>query len=105
MLVGAKTGYEAYHNVVITDEAIDAIVDMAVRHMPDRRLPDKAFDLMDEAAALAGKRLTDSEETGTDGHVTRDTVELVVADMTKGPRSRRARRLPFEELNPAEFGE
>lgn len=43
--------YESYHGLVITDEAIDAAVTLSQRYLPDRNLPDKAIDLMDEAAA------------------------------------------------------
>jgi len=43
--------YEAHHHVTITDQAIAAAVRLSVRYLPDRFLPDKAIDLMDEAAA------------------------------------------------------
>ena len=43
--------YEAHHKVKITDEAIDAAVDLSVRYITDRFLPDKAIDLIDEAGA------------------------------------------------------
>ena len=43
--------YEAHHKVKITDEAIDAAVDLSVRYITDRFLPDKAIDLIDEAGS------------------------------------------------------
>ena len=43
--------YEAHHKVKITDEAIEAAVDLSVRYITDRFLPDKAIDLIDEACA------------------------------------------------------
>ena len=43
--------YEQHHRLTITDEAVDAAVRLSVRYLPDRRLPDKAVDLMDEAAS------------------------------------------------------
>ena len=43
--------YEQHHRLTITDEAVDAAVHLSVRYLPDRRLPDKAVDLMDEAAS------------------------------------------------------
>lgn len=51
MLKGLKDRYEVHHNVTITDEAIGAAVRMSVRYLPDRFLPDKAIDLIDEAAS------------------------------------------------------
>lgn len=51
ILKGIRDKYEAHHNVKITDEAIDAAVKMSVRYITDRFLPDKAIDLIDEAAS------------------------------------------------------
>lgn len=51
MLKGLRSRYEDYHNVKISDEAIDAAVSLSVRYISDRFLPDKAIDLIDEAAA------------------------------------------------------
>ncbi len=49
ILRGIKEKYELHHGVKITDEALVAAVDLSVRYLPDRRLPDKAIDLIDEA--------------------------------------------------------
>ena len=51
VLQGLRGKYEQHHKVRISEEAIQAAVDLAVRYIPDRYLPDKAIDLMDEAAA------------------------------------------------------
>ena len=51
ILRGLRSVYEQYHNVSITDEAIEAAVELSVRYINDRFLPDKAIDLMDEAAS------------------------------------------------------
>lgn len=51
ILKGLRSRYEAHHGVVITDDALAACVDYSIRCMPDRCLPDKALDLLDEAAA------------------------------------------------------
>ncbi|MEE1199403.1 MAG: ATP-dependent Clp protease ATP-binding subunit, partial [Christensenellales bacterium] len=51
ILMGLRERYEAHHRVRITDEAIYAAVNLAERYIPDRFLPDKAIDLMDEAAS------------------------------------------------------
>ncbi len=49
ILAGQKQRLEAHHKVVITEEAIQAAVKLSVRYLPDRHLPDKAIDLLDEA--------------------------------------------------------
>ncbi len=51
MLKGLRDKYEAHHNVQITDGAIEASVKLSVRYISDRFLPDKAIDLIDEAAS------------------------------------------------------
>ena len=51
ILATLRPRYESYHGLVITDEAIDSAVTLSQRYLPDRNLPDKAIDLMDEAAA------------------------------------------------------
>jgi ATP-dependent Clp protease ATP-binding subunit ClpC len=51
ILKGLKDKYEAHHKVEITDEAIKAAVELSIRYLQDRFLPDKAIDLIDEAAA------------------------------------------------------
>lgn len=51
ILKGLRDKYEAHHNVKITDEAIKAAVNLSVRYINDRFLPDKAIDLIDEAAS------------------------------------------------------
>jgi ATP-dependent Clp protease ATP-binding subunit ClpC len=51
ILKGIRDKYEAHHNVKITDEAIEESVKLSVRYISDRFLPDKAIDLIDEAAS------------------------------------------------------
>ena len=51
ILQGIKVPYQEHHNVEITDEAIEAAANLSARYVPDRFLPDKAIDLIDEAAA------------------------------------------------------
>lgn len=51
ILKGLRDKYEAHHRVKITDEAIDAAVKLSARYISDRFLPDKAIDLIDEAAS------------------------------------------------------
>ena len=59
ILNGLRDRYEAFHRVVITDEAIEAAAKLADRYINDRFLPDKAIDLIDEAGArLRIRRMT-----------------------------------------------
>ena len=51
IIKGLRDKYEAHHRVKITDEAIDAAVKLADRYITDRYLPDKAIDVIDEAAS------------------------------------------------------
>lgn len=51
ILRGLKTSYETHHEVKIKDEALVAATDLAIKYISDRFLPDKAIDLVDEAAA------------------------------------------------------
>ena len=53
ILNGLRDKYEAHHNVKITDNAINAAVELSTRYINDRFLPDKAIDLIDEAASKA----------------------------------------------------
>ncbi len=51
MLKGLRTRYEEHHKIIFSDEALEAAVRLSSRYVTDRKLPDKAIDLMDEAAA------------------------------------------------------
>jgi ATP-dependent Clp protease ATP-binding subunit ClpC len=51
ILQGIKVPYQEHHNVEITDEAIESAANLSARYVPDRFLPDKAIDLIDEGAA------------------------------------------------------
>src|SRR5438876_1784149 len=51
ILKGVKARYEDHHSLTITDEALEAAAELASRYVPDRFLPDKAIDLVDEAAS------------------------------------------------------
>ena len=51
ILRGIKGAYEQHHNLFITEEAIEAAVNLSVRYVTDRFLPDKAIDLIDEGAS------------------------------------------------------
>ncbi len=69
ILKGIRDSFERYHNLVITDEAIEAAVKLTDRYVTERHLPDKAIDVMDEAASKvkmaalrSPKEIQDTEE-------------------------------------------
>ena len=81
ILKGLKPRYESHHDVTYADEALQAAVDLSVKHIGDRLLPDKAIDVIDEAGARQRllpegqrKSLIDVEE-----------VETIVAKMARIP--------------------
>ena len=69
ILKGLREAFEKHHGVKITDEAIEAAVDMSARYIHDRYLPDKAIDLLDEASS--GVRLMGD---AADGRTDRESV-------------------------------
>ena len=78
-----KTNYEKHHNVIFTDEAIEACVRMSDRYITDRCLPDKAIDAMDEAGSMV--RLKNPKKTG---RVSAEDVAAVISKMTGIPSGR-----------------
>ena len=78
-----KTNYEKHHNVIYTDEAIEACVRMSERYITDRCLPDKAIDAMDEAGSMV--RLKNPKKTGS---VTAEDVAEIISKMTGIPSGR-----------------
>ena len=62
ILEGLRDKYESHHNVKITDEAIVAAVDLSIRYITDRFLPDKAIDLIDESASRVRLREINSQK-------------------------------------------
>ena len=54
ILFGLRRRYEEHHRLTISDEAVRSAVDLGRRYLPDRFLPDKAIDLMDEACSGCG---------------------------------------------------
>lgn len=79
VLRGLQGRYEDFHQVKYTSEAIDVACRLAQRHINDRKLPDKAIDVMDEAGADA------KLDTGSGNVVGIERVEQVVARMAQIP--------------------
>ena len=63
ILLGIRKNYEEHHRLVISDDALDAAVNLAARYITDRFLPDKAIDLIDEAASRVRMYKSDSAKT------------------------------------------
>lgn len=75
ILGGIKSRFEKHHGVVYTAEALENAVELSMRYINDRFLPDKAIDLIDEAASE--KRLSQDEKTSF------ETLEITAADISK----------------------
>jgi ATP-dependent Clp protease ATP-binding subunit ClpB len=87
ILRGLTPRFAAFHEAAIADDAIHAAVDLAIRYLPQRALPDKAVDLLDEAAGhVRGReRETADELLAAPRTVTQRDVEEVVATWTGVP--------------------
>jgi ATP-dependent Clp protease ATP-binding subunit ClpB len=96
MLRGAKPKYEAHHGVRITDDAIVASVVLASRYLPNRRLPDKSIDLIDEAATRLKYEL-DSIPTKME-ELKSDIDRLEIEKRAIGPKSIGTRNLSKLEV-------
>jgi len=81
ILFGLKPGYESHHQVSYADDALRAAVDLSVKHIGDRLLPDKAIDIMDEAGAR--QRLLPENQRKTLIDV--EEVEAIVAKIARIP--------------------
>ena len=81
ILHGLKSRFEEHHSVLYDTEALDAAAELSARHINDRRLPDKAIDVIDEAGA--NLRLQPARDRGD--RVTVEMVENIVAKMARIP--------------------
>ncbi len=81
ILKGLKDRYESHHAVRYSEEALKAAVDLSVRYVTDRFLPDKAIDIIDEAGAK--KRLKRHYQTPP--HINKKDIETTMADMMNIP--------------------
>ncbi|XXV10982.1 ATP-dependent Clp protease ATP-binding subunit ClpA [Sorangium sp. So ce1335] len=79
ILKGLQKRYEEFHKITYTPEALDAAAKLSARYLQDRRLPDKAIDLLDEAGAAARLRHGDGYTVDT------ADIELVIAKMAQIP--------------------
>ncbi|HEX3554080.1 MAG TPA: AAA family ATPase [Thermoanaerobaculia bacterium] len=103
ILLGLKERYEKHHGVTFTQEAIDNASLLADRYMRDRRLPDKAIDLLDEAGAAVALRGS-KEVTEADLEEVLATMAQIPARRVKGGDKEQLRHLE-EELKKQVFGQ
>ncbi len=109
ILKGLRGHYESFHHVRYSDEALKATVDLSVKYLRDKHLPDKAIDILDEVGAsfaLAGKTSAEKPKLIRIGDV-----QAIVAKMAKVPvekitaTSRESLRNLSEDLKSAVFGQ
>ena len=87
ILSGLRERYEEYHHVTIADDALTAAVELSARYVTDRCMPDKAIDLIDEAASMA-KIAGWTQESGSEIVIHAAEVAKVVAQWTGVPVER-----------------
>ena len=75
ILQGLRSKYEEHHGVTISDDALEAATDYAIRYINDRFLPDKAIDLIDEAASRKKLGIFAGNKTATKAEETRHNLE------------------------------
>lgn len=85
ILKGIKGQYEKHHNVHYSPAALQAAVDLSSRYITDRKLPDKAIDVIDEAAAAVSLKGPTGKGNRT---ITAEMVQTVVAKMARIPISK-----------------
>jgi len=107
ILRGLRTHYQVHHNVIYSDEALEAAVALSAKHLKDLHLPDKAIDVLDEAGA-AQKLLPPDQRPEVIGP---GQIEAVVAKMARVPvqavssDDRRALQTLDSELKQVIFGQ
>jgi len=82
ILKGLKEKYEGFHSVTYTEEALKAACELSYKYINDRKLPDKAIDVIDEAGALARLEAGDMEPFV---YVDRKAIEKVVSSIARIP--------------------
>ena len=84
ILKGLKVSFETYHNVKISEDAINSAVSLSVRYITNRNLPDKAIDLIDDASSRA-KIISANENADERPLITREDIAKVVSSSTGIP--------------------
>ena len=85
ILDGIRDRYETYHRVAYTQEGLRAAAELSGRYISDRRLPDKAIDVIDEAGSFASISRTESDEAAEAAVIGAREIERVVARIARIP--------------------
>jgi ATP-dependent Clp protease ATP-binding subunit ClpA len=80
ILRGIKSQYEEFHGVTYTDQALETAVQLSVKYMNDRRLPDKALDIIDTAGSKVKLAITNSNKV-----INEEKIKEIVATMARIP--------------------
>ncbi len=91
ILQGLKPGLESHHELAISDDALEAAVELSMRYIQDFRLPDKAIDIVDQACANLRIGSISANEAVPRREVGRDDIAKVVSDRTRVPVERLGR--------------
>jgi len=84
----AKVIYETYHHIAISHEAVKQAVSLSVRYITDRFLPDKAFDLIDEAATIASAEKKEVVTEYEIAHVLKNQTGIPITTILKADKDR-----------------
>lgn len=95
ILKGLQKRYEEFHSVSYSPKSIETAVDLSIQHILDKKLPDKAIDVMDEAGALVKLRESQPKVSVND-------IETIVSRMSKIPLAslRKSEKKKLEDLEP-----
>jgi ATP-dependent Clp protease ATP-binding subunit ClpA len=85
ILDGLRQRYEIYHQVSYTEDALKMAAELSARYINDRRLPDKAIDVIDEAGALCSMNLNKAEKAAEAAAIGLEEIERVVASIARVP--------------------
>ena len=97
ILQGLRPKYEEYHHVKYSTKALETAVDFAIQYLPDRRLPDKAIDIMDEAGAFLYIKKNGGFK-GSDSHPATATIPSVNTEIIKTVTAKMA-KLPIDSIS------
>ena len=99
ILEGLRSKYEEFHGVRYTDDALDAAATLSARYLHDRRLPDKAIDLLDEAGAAAKLKLYTHESPTITA-----PLQLPAGPVNDAPKTTRAGEMPPDKQSAGGMG-
>src|SRR3546814_442873 len=100
ILRGLRPRYQEHHDVLYTDDALQAAVDLSVKHIGDRLLPDKAIDVIDEAGAR--RQLLPDDERHTLIDV--EEIEAIVEKIAESPATKASGPTRQEESREGKKG-